>query len=222
MVLSVLGHFVTVVCVCSGVKRTSGSLQSPEEGRQFYRVQERRSLGSGSVSRPVRSSSPFSPLHPPIPSPHLTLLLSLLPPLLLPVSSPLLLFSSAFPSLLRLFSPPVCVNVRDSRTCPTWNSPFLCVIHHDLSALSKPVRACVCVFLFLRVCVTVGVCAQASPDSAVCEGNVSGVYETLFECMNDYTTDSRGDVGAWWGLELRHTSRKHTHTRTHAPLWPEH
>ncbi|KAF4073649.1 hypothetical protein AMELA_G00245720 [Ameiurus melas] len=48
-----------------------------------------------------------------------------------------------------------------------------------------------------RVCVTVGVCAQASPDSAVCEGNVSGVYETLFTCMNDYTTDSRGDVGAW-------------------------
>ncbi|KAK2836189.1 hypothetical protein Q7C36_014058 [Tachysurus vachellii] len=48
-----------------------------------------------------------------------------------------------------------------------------------------------------RVCVTVGVCAQASPDSAVCEGNVSGVYETLLECMNDYTTDSRGDVGSW-------------------------
>ncbi|XP_027032322.1 tubulin-specific chaperone D [Tachysurus fulvidraco] len=48
-----------------------------------------------------------------------------------------------------------------------------------------------------RVCVTVGVCAQASPDSAVCEGNVSGVYEALLECMNDYTTDSRGDVGSW-------------------------
>lgn len=53
------------------------------------------------------------------------------------------------------------------------------------------------VLALARVCVTVGVCAQASPDSAVCEGNVSGVYETLFECMNDYTTDSRGDVGAW-------------------------
>ncbi|KAG7317357.1 hypothetical protein KOW79_019655 [Hemibagrus wyckioides] len=48
-----------------------------------------------------------------------------------------------------------------------------------------------------RVCVTVGVCAQASPDSAVCEGNVRGVYEALLECMNDYTSDSRGDVGSW-------------------------
>lgn len=48
-----------------------------------------------------------------------------------------------------------------------------------------------------KVCVTVGVCAQASPDSAVCEGNVTGVYEALLECMNDYTTDSRGDVGSW-------------------------
>ncbi|KAM9493973.1 tubulin-specific chaperone D isoform 1-T4 [Clarias gariepinus] len=48
-----------------------------------------------------------------------------------------------------------------------------------------------------QVCVTVGVCAQASPDSAVCEGNVSDVYEALLDCMNDYTTDSRGDVGSW-------------------------
>ncbi|KAK3511434.1 hypothetical protein QTP70_008480 [Hemibagrus guttatus] len=48
-----------------------------------------------------------------------------------------------------------------------------------------------------RVCVTVGVCAQASLDSAVCEGNMSGVYEAMLECMNDYTSDSRGDVGSW-------------------------
>ncbi|KAI5607304.1 tubulin-specific chaperone D [Silurus asotus] len=48
-----------------------------------------------------------------------------------------------------------------------------------------------------QVCVSVGVCAQASPDSAVCEENVNGVYEALLECMNDYTTDSRGDVGSW-------------------------
>lgn len=70
-------------------------------------------------------------------------------------------------------------------------------MHHDLSVLFKPVSVCVCVLLFLRVCVTVGVCAQASPDSAVCEGNVNGVYEALLGCMSDYTTDSRGDVGSW-------------------------
>uniref|UniRef100_A0A3B4CNB4 Tubulin-specific chaperone D n=1 Tax=Pygocentrus nattereri TaxID=42514 RepID=A0A3B4CNB4_PYGNA len=48
-----------------------------------------------------------------------------------------------------------------------------------------------------RVCVTAGVCAQGSPDSAVCEKNVTAVYEALLDCMNDYITDSRGDVGAW-------------------------
>uniref|UniRef100_A0AAR2J165 Tubulin-specific chaperone D n=1 Tax=Pygocentrus nattereri TaxID=42514 RepID=A0AAR2J165_PYGNA len=56
---------------------------------------------------------------------------------------------------------------------------------------------CVCVSSSLRVCVTAGVCAQGSPDSAVCEKNVTAVYEALLDCMNDYITDSRGDVGAW-------------------------
>ncbi|XP_066530722.1 tubulin-specific chaperone D [Hoplias malabaricus] len=48
-----------------------------------------------------------------------------------------------------------------------------------------------------QVCVTAGVCKEGSPDCFVCEKNVSGVYESLLDCMNDYTTDSRGDVGAW-------------------------
>ncbi|CAJ1075190.1 tubulin-specific chaperone D [Xyrichtys novacula] len=43
----------------------------------------------------------------------------------------------------------------------------------------------------------VGVCAQGSPDSSLCSENVPEVYGTLLTCMNDYTTDSRGDVGAW-------------------------
>uniref|UniRef100_A0A4W4GL54 Tubulin-specific chaperone D n=1 Tax=Electrophorus electricus TaxID=8005 RepID=A0A4W4GL54_ELEEL len=49
----------------------------------------------------------------------------------------------------------------------------------------------------LRVCVTVGARSQGSPDNVVCEANVAGVYEALLDCMGDYTTDSRGDVGAW-------------------------
>ncbi|XP_059204389.1 tubulin-specific chaperone D isoform X2 [Centropristis striata] len=48
-----------------------------------------------------------------------------------------------------------------------------------------------------QVCVKAGVCADSSPDSALCSDNVTEVYGALLNCMNDYTTDSRGDVGAW-------------------------
>nr|XP_045746113.2 tubulin-specific chaperone D [Mirounga angustirostris] len=48
-----------------------------------------------------------------------------------------------------------------------------------------------------RVCQTVGVRAGGSPDEVVCEENVSQTYRTLLGCLHDYTTDSRGDVGAW-------------------------
>lgn len=48
-----------------------------------------------------------------------------------------------------------------------------------------------------QVCVKAGVCADGSPDSTVCSENLSEVYEVLLNTMNDYTTDSRGDVGAW-------------------------
>ncbi|XP_054449170.1 tubulin-specific chaperone D [Pteronotus mesoamericanus] len=48
-----------------------------------------------------------------------------------------------------------------------------------------------------RVCQTVGVSAEGAPDEAVCGGNVSRIYCTLLGCLQDYTTDSRGDVGAW-------------------------
>ncbi|XP_041634240.1 tubulin-specific chaperone D [Cheilinus undulatus] len=48
-----------------------------------------------------------------------------------------------------------------------------------------------------QVCMKAGVCALGSPDSFLCLENVSEVYRTLLNSMNDYTTDSRGDVGAW-------------------------
>uniref|UniRef100_A0A5F8HJD6 Tubulin-specific chaperone D n=1 Tax=Monodelphis domestica TaxID=13616 RepID=A0A5F8HJD6_MONDO len=48
-----------------------------------------------------------------------------------------------------------------------------------------------------KVCQTVGVKAEGSQDDVICKENVSQIYETLLGCMNDYTTDSRGDVGAW-------------------------
>ncbi|XP_074081296.1 tubulin-specific chaperone D [Macrotis lagotis] len=48
-----------------------------------------------------------------------------------------------------------------------------------------------------KICQTVGVKAEASQDDVICKENVSQIYDTLLDCMNDYTTDSRGDVGAW-------------------------
>lgn len=48
-----------------------------------------------------------------------------------------------------------------------------------------------------RVCRTVGVRAEGAPDEVVCGENVAQIYCTLLACLHDYTTDSRGDVGAW-------------------------
>uniref|UniRef100_A0A3Q3IL70 Tubulin-specific chaperone D n=1 Tax=Monopterus albus TaxID=43700 RepID=A0A3Q3IL70_MONAL len=48
-----------------------------------------------------------------------------------------------------------------------------------------------------QVCVKAGACAQGSPDSTLCSENIAEVYGTLLKSMNDYTKDSRGDVGAW-------------------------
>ncbi|XP_040606163.1 tubulin-specific chaperone D [Mesocricetus auratus] len=48
-----------------------------------------------------------------------------------------------------------------------------------------------------RICQTVGVKAEGPSDEVVCKENISEIYSALLDCMNDYTTDSRGDVGAW-------------------------
>lgn len=48
-----------------------------------------------------------------------------------------------------------------------------------------------------QVCKTVGVNEEGPCDEVVCQSNVNQIYNTLLDCMNDYTTDSRGDIGAW-------------------------
>uniref|UniRef100_UPI00398F11B9 tubulin-specific chaperone D n=1 Tax=Pristiophorus japonicus TaxID=55135 RepID=UPI00398F11B9 len=48
-----------------------------------------------------------------------------------------------------------------------------------------------------QVCKTVGVNEDGPCDQVICRSNVSQIYDTLLDCMNDYTTDSRGDIGAW-------------------------
>ncbi|XP_014442175.1 tubulin-specific chaperone D [Tupaia chinensis] len=48
-----------------------------------------------------------------------------------------------------------------------------------------------------RVCKTVGVRADGPAEEAVCREDLSQTFSALLGCMGDYTTDSRGDVGAW-------------------------
>lgn len=48
-----------------------------------------------------------------------------------------------------------------------------------------------------RVCQTVGVSAEGAVDQGLCTQNVAQVYGALLACLRDYTTDNRGDVGAW-------------------------
>lgn len=51
-------------------------------------------------------------------------------------------------------------------------------------------------FPSVRVCVTVGFCADGSPDSVLCSENVADVYAALLDSISDYSKDERGDVGA--------------------------
>ncbi|XP_053232090.1 tubulin-specific chaperone D isoform X1 [Podarcis raffonei] len=48
-----------------------------------------------------------------------------------------------------------------------------------------------------KVCLTVGVKGEGSPAEVVCRNNVTEIYTILLNGLNDYTTDSRGDVGVW-------------------------
>uniref|UniRef100_A0A674K1S2 Tubulin-specific chaperone D n=1 Tax=Terrapene triunguis TaxID=2587831 RepID=A0A674K1S2_9SAUR len=48
-----------------------------------------------------------------------------------------------------------------------------------------------------KVCQTVGVKRNGPQDEFVCKDNVVQIYTMLLNGMSDYTTDSRGDVGAW-------------------------
>uniref|UniRef100_A0A8C7E6Y7 Tubulin-specific chaperone D n=1 Tax=Naja naja TaxID=35670 RepID=A0A8C7E6Y7_NAJNA len=48
-----------------------------------------------------------------------------------------------------------------------------------------------------KVCLTVGVNGEGSPNEFVCKSNITEIYNILLDGLNDYTTDSRGDVGAW-------------------------
>ncbi|XP_018409145.1 PREDICTED: tubulin-specific chaperone D [Nanorana parkeri] len=69
-----------------------------------------------------------------------------------------------------------------------------CISQKDVSFAEARRDALKAIYL---VCQSVGVIADGSPDDVLCRDNVPLVYKTLLDCMNDYTTDSRGDVGTW-------------------------
>ncbi|XP_072167628.1 tubulin-specific chaperone D-like [Diadema setosum] len=48
-----------------------------------------------------------------------------------------------------------------------------------------------------KLCTEVGVDAAGNPKSVVCESNLPAIYNCMLQSLKDYTTDSRGDVGAW-------------------------
>ncbi|XP_054834782.1 tubulin-specific chaperone D [Eublepharis macularius] len=48
-----------------------------------------------------------------------------------------------------------------------------------------------------KICMTAGVKGEGSPTEFVCKSNVAQIYDILLDGLNDYTTDNRGDVGAW-------------------------
>ncbi|XP_041473323.1 tubulin-specific chaperone D-like [Lytechinus variegatus] len=48
-----------------------------------------------------------------------------------------------------------------------------------------------------KLCATVDIDPSGNPHEVVCESNLSSIYNCLLQSLKDYTTDSRGDVGAW-------------------------
>uniref|UniRef100_A0A3Q3D9M6 Tubulin-specific chaperone D n=1 Tax=Hippocampus comes TaxID=109280 RepID=A0A3Q3D9M6_HIPCM len=71
----------------------------------------------------------------------------------------------------------------------------------------------------LAVCMKAGVCADGPPASFLCSENIADVYSVLLDSMDDYTTDSRGDVGAVTLMMCRlarQSAEKIDHYRAHA------
>ncbi|XP_068615676.1 tubulin-specific chaperone D-like [Brachionichthys hirsutus] len=71
----------------------------------------------------------------------------------------------------------------------------MCAINHKEASFTEARRDGV--KAIAQVCVKVGVCVHGAPDATLCSENIAEVYDTLLCSVNDYTTDSRGDVGAW-------------------------
>lgn len=49
-----------------------------------------------------------------------------------------------------------------------------------------------------RIACTVGLSRTGDEEEIVTKSSLHELYEAFFVAMNDYTIDSRGDVGAWY------------------------
>lgn len=50
--------------------------------------------------------------------------------------------------------------------------------------------------VFYSITSSVSISIDGSCGTHICRENVPGIFQALFEGMNDYTTDSRGDIGS--------------------------
>ena len=44
---------------------------------------------------------------------------------------------------------------------------------------------------------TVGLETAGNPEDVICRDNISMIFTALLAALKDYSTDQRGDVGAW-------------------------
>lgn len=51
--------------------------------------------------------------------------------------------------------------------------------------------------LFFSITCTVGIERDGDENSIVTSSSLDQLFHASLDAMNDYTTDSRGDVGAW-------------------------
>ena len=50
---------------------------------------------------------------------------------------------------------------------------------------------------FYSVSQTVGLETDGNPEDVICKDNISMIFTALLAALKDYSTDQRGDVGAW-------------------------
>ena len=51
--------------------------------------------------------------------------------------------------------------------------------------------------IHFRITCTVGLSRTGDEEHVVTESSLSQLYDAFIAALNDYTIDSRGDVGAW-------------------------
>lgn len=64
-------------------------------------------------------------------------------------------------------------------------------------------------FLFCRICKELGFCTQEIDGNCINKEDFLKIMECFLRCLEDYSTDRRGDVGAWCASFLFYFDRSH-------------